>query len=368
MNNLHTDAISGETAAWYAGDRKEVWHHLGQYTPEAKNLHDVKRLAHLTFNAYKHPLFARPEAINGKVQPILEIPDKVAIFRDDTGAYLGTVGDGYTVIQIDDMFSFVDDVLRAEAGAHYSAAGALGKGERVWIAAAIPQSVKIHGTQDEHKSFLMFVNAFDGSMNGIAKLVDTRPVRQNTISIALGESGSMFRFRHTKNVQARMQAAKDAWTGITQEVERLNAKLNTLAARKVTRETYVAIMDRLFPINKDAEFQTRRDNLLAAIAERYEYNDNNAIPEIQGTAYNLLNAVTEYTDHLRTARLTEGRKADGYTIERARAENAVFDSGAKLKTDALNVILELTATAPPNRNVGASSGIGHEVVAELLNA
>ena len=70
----------------------------------------------------------------------------------------------------------------------------------------------------------------------------------------------------------------------------------------------------------------------------------NAFPAIRGTAYNLLNAVTEYTDHYRTARITDARQ--GYSIEQARAENAVIGTGERLKSSALAVIEELTADDP----------------------
>lgn len=77
------------------------------------------------------------------------------------------------------------------------------------------------------------------------------------------------------------------------------------------------------------------------VANLYESNDNNAFPEIRGTAYNLLNAVTEYTDHHSGVRQTERRS--GMTQDQIRAENAMFGTGAALKEDALEIILETTA-------------------------
>ena len=78
----------------------------------------------------------------------------------------------------------------------------------------------------------------------------------------------------------------------------------------------------------------------------YESNDRNAFPEHKGTAYNLLNAVTEWTDHLRTARLSDDKKDLGYSNTRARYEAAIFGSGDTLKNKALEVILEDTAGNP----------------------
>lgn len=106
-----------------------------------------------------------------------------------------------------------------------------------------------------------------------------------------------------------------------------------------------AVMDRLFPKPEGKDQNTtRRENILADVLSLYESNDNNAFPSIRGTAYNLLNAVTEYTDHYRTARITDAR--EGYSVDQARAENAVVGTGERLKTQALEVILESTAGAP----------------------
>lgn len=184
------------------------------------------------------------------------------------------------------------------------------------------------------------------------KLVDERIVCENTLAIALGEAGAVVRVKHTKNAIDRMNAAVRYMSQVTTAASTLNDKFNALAQRKMTRETYDAVMNRLFPKTEDAG-QTRRDGLLNAILSLYDSNDKNAVPEIRGTAYNLLNAITEYTDHFRISRITEGRKADGYTVDQARAENALFGTGDKLKNLALEVLLDYTAKNPASSLVAA---------------
>lgn len=51
--------------------------------------------------------------------------------------------------------------------------------------------------------------------------------------------------------------------------------------------------------------------------------------------------MTEYTDHFRSARITDNRA--GYSVAQARAENAVSGTGDRLKNTALVVIDEVTA-------------------------
>jgi hypothetical protein len=101
----------------------------------------------------------------------------------------------------------------------------------------------------------------------------------------------------------------------------MEEKLTFLAQRTLTREAMVAMLDRLFPKTERedgrAESSTRRENVLADILSLYESNDRNVFPEQRGTAYNMLNAVTNYVDHARSAR---GGDAGRY-------ESALFGHG-----------------------------------------
>jgi hypothetical protein len=136
-------------------------------------------------------------------------------------------------------------------------------------------------------------------------------------------------------------------------------KLNFLATRRVTREAVETVFDRLFPKPKaedgaEKESSTRRNNVLADVLAFYESNDGNAFPGQRGSAYNLLNAITEYTDHARSSR---GGNGNG------RAESAMFGSGERLKAQALDVILETAnglpvMTAAPVFKLPAASETG----------
>jgi len=178
-----------------------------------------------------------------------------------------------------------------------------------------------------------------------AALSSVRVVCRNTLRQALSTNTGILRIKHTKNANARFEDAKRTMDGVVMDAKRLEAKLQMLATRRITRESLTAVMDRLFPKPADEKQNTtRRENILGDVLGLYESNDNNAFPSIRGTAYNLLNAITEYTDHYRTARITDAR--EGYSIEQARAENAVVGTGERLKTQALDVILAATNGAP----------------------
>jgi phage/plasmid-like protein (TIGR03299 family) len=346
-HNIWNDGTTD--AMFCVGDRDAAWHKLGQRTQGAVTWMEAMELANLNWTCDLVKMFYRGTLADVQTGrgPVMEVPEQFAVIRSIDNACLGVVGSDYRVIQNRDAFSFVDSILEAEKGAHYESAGALGNGERIWTMARIPGSDFAVGGTDAHESYLLFTTSHDGSGAGVAKLTTTRVVCQNTLQSALSGGGSVMRFRHTKNVQDRLERAKLIMTGVTQDVKQLREKFEFLASKRMTKDSLVAVIDRLFPKSEDEKSsQTRRDGIVAEVLKLYELNDGkNGNKAIAGTGFNLFNAVTEYVDHFRSARITEGRK--GMTVQQARAENAVFGTGERLKTEALGVLLDAVKNNPP---------------------
>lgn len=341
-HDLAIDQKSGEVAMFYDLEGGTPWHELGQAVRGCVTWEEAMQKAHLDFEVIKEQLSA-PDRFGGSKIPAW------GIFRADTGAFLGAAGAHYTPIQNRMAFEFVDALLSVEDGAHYESAGALGNGERIWCLARIPHDITIAGTEDKSLSYLMFCTSHDGSLAAQAKITSVRVVCRNTLTAAVNGNGQMLRVKHTKEAQARLDAAQRLMSKAVSGVKDLEEKLNLLALRKMTRESYEAVMDRLFPKAKgeDGEEKTdsgRRRNTLDEIAQLFADNDRDAIPEVKGTAYALLNGVTNFADHFRMTRVTDSRPA--YTIAQSRAESALFGSGAALKENALDIILEETMRNP----------------------
>jgi len=353
-HNIYRDS-TGKDCMFVVGDRKAAWHELGQRVDGAVSWTEAMQLAGLNWQVVKNQNYARNA--QGKVMPT----KSYTIYRDSDNAELGTVGEGFTIRQNDQHFQFVDALLEANGGSHYDSAGALGNGARIWCAVRVPKADITVAGVDKSETYLVFATAHDGSMAHTAKLSSVRVVCQNTLSAAMSDEGACFRVKHTRNADARLDRAKQALTGIAMDAKRLEDKLNTLAARRLTRETMQSALDRLFPKPKD-EVQvsgasiTKRENLLADVLALYESNDKDTFPTIRGTAYNLLNAVTEYTDHFRNARITESRMDAGYSQAQARAENAVTGTGDRLKSQALEVLLEVSSGLPEHRTLTFAQG------------
>lgn len=306
-----------------------AWHKLGTVVRGAFSASDAITQV-IPWYPIACPLYAHtttPSIADLWTVPARAVPHK-ALVRSDNGYILGVVGSNYEAIHPKSMFSFVDSMLEG-SGLHYESAGAIRGGSILFISARVGQ-MDILNSGDITRTYLAFINSFDGSLAAQAYLTGTRIVCMNTLQMSLGNvQGTTLRFKHTKNVQFRMNAAQQLVTGVLQTQADLQAKLEALAQRKILkREKYSQILDTLFPGDS-----TRTENVKRDVTALWSHNDNNAFPW-QHTAYALYNAVTNYVDHSRATR--------GEDKTTARAESAMLGSGAALKAKALESILVLT--------------------------
>lgn len=326
-HNLNYNTRTGQYS--YMG-RQAAWHNLGIVTGNYMSWQDILHAGFLDFTVEKRMLM---DPTTGKSC------DVWGMFRTDTQECLGGVGADYTAIQHHEGFQMIDHLVSSTDGAHYETAGVLGKGEVVWGLANLNRSFEVV-PGDKHNNYLLFSTSHDGSRSHEYRLTDTRVVCQNTINIALSRGAQQaLRVRHTKNAGDRLATLHTLIEDLNAQTEDVCAKMRELTTKRTTRETVEGIFDRLFPKTKrengKEESSAVRTNMLHEILSRFESNDRNAFPEVRGTAYNLLNSITEYTDHFRSSRGGE------------RASSAIFGSGDALKSRAFEVVYEVAGKDMP---------------------
>jgi phage/plasmid-like protein (TIGR03299 family) len=309
--------------------REAAWHKLGTVTGKYQTTEELLADPGFQYRVFKSQLHdGRGKLVNAWGTFRYDLKDELARNHDGI-VFLGAVGENYTVMQHGEGFATIDSLMNSTDGAHYETAGVLGAGERVWALADLGHAIRIG--DDVQKGYLLFATGHDGTMAHQYRIAFERVVCANTLAIALGEkTKASLSIRHTKNASGRLADARTALEAMGNDVARMEDRLNFLAGKKMTRESLTSIMDRLFPKkqNEDGATQdtTRRSNIVTDVLKIYELNDGNAFPEQRGTAYNLLNAITNYADHERSS------KDDG------RAESALFGSGDTLKSRALELV------------------------------
>ena len=358
----------------YAG-RQDAWHALGSVTGKFNTWKEILEAAGQSFQVVKFQLdfqgvpveawgtfrvdFEIPKGLEKRQPKQITLEDGRSCFLN----FLGPVGQDYTVIQHTQGFELLDHLVGEIDGAHYETMGTLDFGRTIWGQADPNISIKVGG--DESKILLTFHTSHDGSRAFDIYETATRMVCRNTFRAgSLKRLAATMRVRHTRNAQNRIDNLTTEIDEIKNVAMTMQDRLTWLSRRRVTKESLTTIMKRLFPMTKNDDgvegSSTRRDNILASILAQYEYNDGDVFPEQRGTAYNLFNAVTNWTDHERST------KADG------RAEAAVFGSGAALKSNALDLIIAEAENMPNilQRGGGVAvdfSEIGLNVPAAMKN-
>jgi phage/plasmid-like protein (TIGR03299 family) len=241
---------------------------------------------------------------------ITKAADSWGIIRQDTGAYLGTVGSRYEPIQNVQGFEFLDGVI-GEYGARYESVGSIYGGKSVWMLAHMPaQRFTVNG--DAIEPYVLFTNCHDGSGAAYVYPTTVRVECANTFRTSIGDRGKGLSIRHTGNVTAKIVAAREALGLAVNGFSQFKEAAQTLVAKKaeivpyatgvldaIFEETEAKLQERMGGIEDELadaaweRHQDKRREMLAEIMERYEAGRCHPA----GTAWAAFNAVTEFADH-----------------------------------------------------------------------
>jgi phage/plasmid-like protein (TIGR03299 family) len=232
---------NGKASMFYVDD--PPWHGLGTQLSEPATAEQAIKAANLDSEVLKIPLYAT----DGNKS--CRIPDKYATIpadrwgQDDCPIF-GTVGEYYTILQNRDAFSFFDPIVGNQA-AIYHTAGALGKGERIWILAKLPSDIRIAG-EDIASKFLLLSNSHDGQGSVQIKFTPVRVVCQNTLTQAL-RNGQTLRVPHLRDIEERLQFAANAMGFINSRFSELEQSFRAMAKIGLDASSTNSYFSRIFP-------------------------------------------------------------------------------------------------------------------------
>jgi phage/plasmid-like protein (TIGR03299 family) len=318
--------VNGRTAIMYVGD--VPWHGLGQRLESPASAHEAISAAGLDYDVTLADL-----ATNDGIS----VPMKKAVVRTDTRDVLGVVGDRYQPIQNRECFAFLDAVV-ADGGLRYHTAGALRKGERIWLLAKLPGSIRVRSSEDVTEKFLLLSNSHDGTSCLRVFFTSIRVVCANTLAVAdhqgLGEGISI---RHQGNLVSKIRQAREVLGIAARYFDDLDGHFDLMARHRPTYTQVSGYFKALVPDPGEGN-PSRAQNVRGELFRLFESGKGQDIPEIKSSTWAAFNAVTEYVDHFRPTRAKTdfGRAAN-------RLESAWFGSGSRLKQQAFQLALEMAA-------------------------
>lgn len=289
------------------------WHGLGHYIAEAPTVDRMLKLAQLDWLVERQPI---------KLASGQKIEGFEALVRNTDKSLFDIVGSRYVPAQNREVFEFFKEFV--EAGqATMETAGSLRGGRQVWGLAKLGKSFKLRGN-DEVKSYLLASASHEQGRSNVFKMVATRVVCNNTITLALREKGSEHRVHHRAAFnEINVERAKEA-LGIAREMFgefEVNArklqklKVPIAKARELLMPIFAPTLD------EDSEDSPRLAKIMHALS--------NAPGADPGTGWGVLNATSYYTDHM------AGTSRD------RRLANAWFGKTARQKEKVLSLLLDM---------------------------
>jgi len=239
-------------------------------------------------------------------------------------SYLGTVGDGYGVVQNDEYAAFFDDALGPNA-ACITSAGTLGRfGARVFMVATLPDMLELVPGEPVERHILL-TTTHDGS--GPVEVMFM--AWDKTLDVMCYTPGGRKRIRHTKNADKRIRDAKKVLCDSADYWEKARRACEYLNSQKASKRRIGDFLEAMFPdkAEKDPETgevtYTTTHQMLARRAEleeifgSQEYN----LPQ---TDYGIFKAVQIYVDHYRR----RSQRKKGNDTHSSQWEVSVFGPGS----------------------------------------
>jgi phage/plasmid-like protein (TIGR03299 family) len=212
-------------------------------------------------------------------------------------------------------------------------AGVLKGGRKFWALARTGQSAVLKGN-DEVSGYLLLATSCDGTLATTATPTTVRVVCNNTLTIALDGTTRAIKVPH--NTRFDPQAVKKQLGIAVSQWDEFMYRMRNLAERKVQwHEAMGFFMNVLCDVSPNSKLPEVLPNerALRKVQALYEGQGRGAtLASANGTAWGLLNALTEYVDHERRARSNE-----------YRMDSAWFGQGAQIKQRALDAALMLAA-------------------------
>jgi phage/plasmid-like protein (TIGR03299 family) len=274
---------------------------------------------------------------------VLPFSDHKVLFRSDTREPLSVVSQRYHVVQPREILEFYRD-LTEKSDFELETAGVLKGGKKLWALARTGQSASIKG-KDVTNGYVLLATACDGTLATTAQFTSIRVVCNNTLAIALRESNgkntSANSFSNQGIVKVPHNTKFDA-SSVKQQLgisvsawDEYIYRLNLLSDRKVKPVEVDRYLWNVFnegshsgSSSVSGGFNERAMNKSKSLFEGH--GRGAMLQSARGTAFGLLNAVTEFVDHERKAKSTDHR-----------LDSAWFGTGAAVKQRALDFAVQM---------------------------
>ena len=278
-------------------DRTLLWGRAGKiFADQPRTAEEAITQAGLGWDVELRTLGYHNENGNFKVAP-----SNFATVRTDTDALLGTVKSRYKVFTNRQAFQFADNLVDG-AGASFESGFESHGGKVVGLTMKLPTTVKVDG-EDVFDQYLMLRTTHDGSGSIQVAINTVRMACLNMFDGELRRAKQKFSFRHTAAADGQIAQARETLAlsfTYAEEFEKEMERLMNTPVSNESRNTLTQILVDNRVSEKQVEAQV--NDIFANLAL------SSTIPDThRNDGYGLLNATTEYYQHLKTYRTDQSR-------------------------------------------------------------
>ena len=298
------------------------WHGLGNPLTQNQPLEVWLREAGMDWNIQSSPVHYMGD------DTLRPFNDAKVLYRSDTNEALSVVSNRYQVVQPREVLEFYRDLVDL-GGFELETAGVLKGGKKLWALARTGQEMMLKG-DDRVAAYLLLATACDGTLATTAQFTSVRVVCNNTLALATSDSQSAIKVPHSTKFEAdkvkqQLGIGISAWHRFITDARRLaDRPIHPFEARRYLVEL-LGDPEQPFYSQPNSKALTRVLYLFAGGGK------GATLASATGTAWGLVNAVTQFVDHERRARCVDNR-----------LDSAWFGAGAVLKQRALEQALALT--------------------------
>ena len=331
------DIINGKASFARMADTESAWHGLGQIITPNMSVEEMQETSQVNYEVAKTanfhicPTTGEMIQANDFAMVRKEIGDHKTQF---TGLKFANVSEQYQPVQPHTIVKFFHDLAK-KYDLQIDTIGALKGGRKIWAMAKMGDSFTLAGG-DTVDQYCLLSTSYDKTMATRIGFTSVRVVCNNTLQYAIGKDGKSFiSVPHStafdaEKVKMDLGIVANGWSNFSQIANELsNVKLSDKQALRWLVDIFE---EKDFEIDK---LSTRKTNVIKSVYDKYKGQGiGSSLVSADGTAWGLVNAITEHYDH------DYGRNDEN------RFSASQFGIGATAKDAALEYItetLELTS-------------------------
>lgn len=232
---------------------------------------------------------------SGSDGKLVKTPSRKSIVRDDNDEHFEVVSDIYPILQYREAFDFADGI-----SGEYVAAGKLKGGKQGFLVKKPDQHRLVVGGEDVHDLFFVIRTSHDRTRALEITLMPLRRQCMNQLTLASFSHGVKHRWSitHTTNMHTKLLQAEDALRHLGAYTEAFNDTARRLMDTQLDNDQAVWIMERVLAD------RPKRDDTIVHLFSLWK-----DAPTVgyAGTAWGLVNAVSDYYDWGRSHGTAESR-------------------------------------------------------------